>query len=748
MSIISTNTTITVPAGALLLFKAGGIARAIDDAGNVYQIGLNDMIMGPYVKAQTVEVLVTSGSIEYVVDTDGDASDVVKFDRYSNTITDPASLDAVRGAVMLTVEAAPSVDCYPEVVAKLAVLKAAGGGTLRFPYIGGVGYHTSHKILVDFSNCTILLEDDVRYTGTAAIDAVFHFKGSISPANYIERPALIAPRRVKIDANGRNLVGYVQPAPGSASGFMFGVWFQFCKQIALENIYVYNGIAGGIIGSYCLGGKLINPEVSDVYYDNGIYFYNNGEHYGLPSATDPSTWANIEVKNPKAWNCANHGLGIYGAIGVTYENPKVWNCGNNTVNGPDGFPRAAGPAGGIGIEFDSNTDPTAAQDYRCTIINPQVTGSYGFGIRTNCKGTEVRGGFVRGTKIPTNHTDVSPPIWGSGVFVQNNAEAVITCDLIDNERHGIRAQGANTGSQFPAVRFDAMIKGSGQEAIQAVGIALVSVAPTARLVSNGLTGPAAAGAGYVTVNINNNIAGYNQNAGSALISGRYDDNGGQVAQTNAVGLVDLKAITGNNNCNTMTAGAKHAIYVPTAVTLTASTIMLTGTAQTRVLKVDACTKAVLDRQSILGDQTSTSSPRADVVATTLIGELVSTSSPATAPSFIGQRAINTATGQSFVAKGQASATDWSPLFTDSTGTPGNVTNNSPRGRVALAAAASTIVVTNSLVTASSMVKCQLRATDGSATAITTVITAAGSFTITFNGAASGTNARVDFQVEN
>jgi hypothetical protein len=99
MSIISANTTITVPAGALLLFKAGGIARAIDDAGNVYQIGLNDMIMGPYVKAQTVEVLVTSGSIEYVVDTDGDASDVVKFDRYSNTITDPASLDAVRGAI-------------------------------------------------------------------------------------------------------------------------------------------------------------------------------------------------------------------------------------------------------------------------------------------------------------------------------------------------------------------------------------------------------------------------------------------------------------------------------------------------------------------------------------------------------------------------------------------------------------------------------------------------------------------------
>jgi hypothetical protein len=99
MSIISTNTTITVPAGALLLFKAGGIARAIDDAGNVYQIGLNDMIMGPYVKAQTVEVLVTSGSIEYVVDTDGDASDVVKFDRYGGTVPDQAAAASLRDAV-------------------------------------------------------------------------------------------------------------------------------------------------------------------------------------------------------------------------------------------------------------------------------------------------------------------------------------------------------------------------------------------------------------------------------------------------------------------------------------------------------------------------------------------------------------------------------------------------------------------------------------------------------------------------
>lgn len=87
-------------------------------------------------------------------------------------------------------------------------------------------------------------------------------------------------------------------------------------------------------------------------------------------------------------------------------------------------------------------------------------------------------------------------------------------------------------------------------------------------------------------------------------------------------------------------------------------------------------------------------------------------------------------------------------FTDSSGTPGNVTNNSPRGRCALAAAATTVVVTNSLVTASSSVHVQLLATDGAATQILTCLPAAGSFTVTFNAASTGTAAKFDFIVFN
>lgn len=559
------------------------------------------------------------------------------------------------GGGYFAIAAQPGIDCSQQVSAAIESLRAQGGGTLHFPYIGGVGYHISQRILIDFSDVTVILEDDLRYTGTSPIPAVIHFRGAISPARYIDNVSLVAPRRVTIDGNGRNLVGYVQPAPGSPSGTMFCVWFQFCRNIHLENIYAYNGIAGGIIGSYCLGGKLVNPEASDVLYDNGIYFYNNGEHYGLPSENDPSTWANIEVKNAKAWNCANHGVGVYGAIGVTYENPKVWNCGNNQPTGADGQPRAAGPAGGIGIEFDSNTDPEALLDYRCTIINPQVTRSWGFGIRTNCRGTEVRGGFVRGSRIPTAYTDdATVPIWGSGVFVQNNASAVVTCDIVDCQRHGIRVQGG-TG-QFPTLRFDGLIQNSAYEAIQGVSVGNVVIAPTSRFVDNGRTGPNAATSGYFTVNINNSVL--NTDGGYVALSGRFDNNGGQVAQINRIGDVDLRAISGKNNCSVMTAAARHAIYIPNSVNITASTIMLIGSAMTRILKVDASTKAIIDRQSILGDQTNAALPRADVVSTNLIADVFSTAAPSAAPAYANQRWVDTNLNKVYWAKAASSAADW------------------------------------------------------------------------------------------
>ena len=73
---------------------------------------------------------------------------------------------------------------------------------------------------------------------------------------------------------------------------------------------------------------------------------------------------------------------------------------------------------------------------------------------------------------------------------------------------------------------------------------------------------------------------------------------------------------------------------------------------------------------------------------------------------------------------------------DSSGTPGNVTNNSPAGVVAVPAAGQTITVTNNLVTAASIIQLTLLTNDGTAKSAVAVA-AAGNFVITLNAAATG-----------
>lgn len=85
--------------------------------------------------------------------------------------------------------------------------------------------------------------------------------------------------------------------------------------------------------------------------------------------------------------------------------------------------------------------------------------------------------------------------------------------------------------------------------------------------------------------------------------------------------------------------------------------------------------------------------------------------------------------------------------TDASGTPGNATINTARGRAAFAAAASAVTITNSLVTASSTVLVSLSAADATLTSILRTVPGAGSFTVTGNAAATGATA-FDFVVFN
>lgn len=85
--------------------------------------------------------------------------------------------------------------------------------------------------------------------------------------------------------------------------------------------------------------------------------------------------------------------------------------------------------------------------------------------------------------------------------------------------------------------------------------------------------------------------------------------------------------------------------------------------------------------------------------------------------------------------------------TDSSGTPGAATINKPSGRTAVAAAAASVVVTNSRVTAATKCYPVIAAADATCTTVLRCVPGAGSFTITLNAACTGATA-VDWHIFN
>lgn len=77
-------------------------------------------------------------------------------------------------------------------------------------------------------------------------------------------------------------------------------------------------------------------------------------------------------------------------------------------------------------------------------------------------------------------------------------------------------------------------------------------------------------------------------------------------------------------------------------------------------------------------------------------------------------------------------------FTNNSGTPGNTTISKPSGRAAIAASASACIVTNTLVTATSIIIIQVESADATL-GVLIPAPAAGSFTVTNFSAGVATN---------
>lgn len=184
-----------------------------------------------------------------------------------------------------------------------------------------------------------------------------------------------------------------------------------------------------------------------------------------------------------------------------------------------------------------------------------------------------------------------------------------------------------------------------------------------------------------------------------------------------------------------------------------------------VNSTQGCVEYVIGASPVLTDDTINEAAAA-ITGGTINGTTVGASTPSTGsfttlaatgavtmnPANLAVSIAPSGTGSAtFGASGTGSTTvqrvgAMSVLTTDTSGTPGNATINTLSGRAAFAAAGSTVVVTNSTVTAASKVFVSLRG--GDATLVSVRVTpAAGSFTVTGNAAATATTI-FDFFVVN
>jgi len=527
-------------------------------------------------------------------------------------------------------EAKPGVDAYDLIIEQVQKAIAAGGGTIVLPRIGGVGYYIRDTIVIRNNNIIIEYDDNVKVTRTdPALTlpsagwtpdglGVFHFIGDLWSAAkaYLKGCGLIARREnLILDGNGT--------AAKAASGYVYNlngfynqtVLFQGVEGPQIINVTAMNGLMGNITTSFSPNGKIMFPQAYNAVYDNGLYIYGNAEQLRPFSETDPRTWNKTVVVGARASGNRNHGLGVYGAVGTVWLDPEWWDNGNNL---PDTGDYAAGPAGGFGIER-ANGQPD--RNYRTTLINPRGNNSYGFILRSNCKGTQVFGGRLANAKIPTAVADdPSVPIWGSSVFAQDSATYEFTgTDIDGSERTGIRMQGS--AGYYPKVKFDGgYIRNCVGRAVWALGYEEFISNPTTIIRNNG--DPANTTAGSVRVmEFNNSVAGINQGQGKIYAAGVFEDNqSGLITVSGGCAEAHLLNIRSSRNALAWSS-AQHLIYLAGTIGLLEASEITNhdpNSKISRILKVDNATKAIVDRKTIIGDQTS-KQPRAEVTATTLIG---------------------------------------------------------------------------------------------------------------------------------
>ncbi len=251
MATITTNTTITLPAGQMLVFGLGGSATAIID-GNVYELGLGEKFFGPFTQTESVQVVVRAGTITYNIEADGFASRDILQDPISRQLT-PDSADAVRGAVQPLVPSASYVCMVP-------CRQAAGTGSAK-GLIKGVLSEIYHSSATGRGTLT----DAQMWANAGYITTVAGAGGQA------EFPVGAVP--IRFDQAGYLIgIGIKASAPGAVSAF-FG---QGNSSAGLQGLSLRADTAGKIQLLVVTSAGTFNVGTT-----NGVYFDGADHHLAL-----------------------------------------------------------------------------------------------------------------------------------------------------------------------------------------------------------------------------------------------------------------------------------------------------------------------------------------------------------------------------------------------------------------------------------------------------------------------------------
>lgn len=363
--------------------------------------------------------------------------------------------------------ASGALDCLAAFNLALAAVKAAGGGTIVFPYQGLGGWRISDTATIDASNIHISLHDNVILTKTTKSSA-FLFTGA-SRTSRLSNVSISGVGGVRqVDGNGRNVSAYSYSTKDS---FYSALLFRWCDNWSATKVYGYSGLVNCLRAFQCGPGEFTDCQASDAVFDNGITVeFDPGSTW---SDTDPTTWSNAKIVRGSAWNCSRgFGISSYAATGVVIDSPTVWSCGNDD-------PAHVVSGGGISVEGDYFSPGTDQRNRRVRIIQPKVNYCWNAGLFVSARGVQALSPSVANTRAPVKRTSAAGEL-GANIFVTGSGTLELVKGRSTGGVHGV----CSLGTSFT---FSATLTRN-SPTITVSGLSTGSMAPGGVLVGTGIPG--------------------------------------------------------------------------------------------------------------------------------------------------------------------------------------------------------------------------------------------------------------------